>query len=100
LQGQRSLPPSSGRNNGFADSHTFPPGAIYGFFGELRPLVVLSQVLHRANLMLDYIPYCPRLSSAIGRLAVNPIDRTIYHGAYPEGTAVRFESFELWGLDY
>lgn len=24
-------------------------------------------------------------------------NRVIYHGAYPEGTAIRFESFELWG---
>ena len=24
------------------------------------------------------------------------IDRTIYHGAYPDGTAIRFESFQLW----
>jgi hypothetical protein len=24
------------------------------------------------------------------------IDRTIYHGAYPEGTAIRFTGFEVW----
>ena len=27
------------------------------------------------------------------------IDRTIYRGAYPDGTAIRFASFTLWGLD-
>jgi hypothetical protein len=24
------------------------------------------------------------------------IDRTIYHGAYPEGTAIRFACFDVW----
>jgi hypothetical protein len=28
--------------------------------------------------------------------AIGWIDRTIYHGAYPEGTVIRFESFDLW----
>jgi hypothetical protein len=30
-------------------------------------------------------------------LHIGNIDRTIYHGAFPEGAAIRFESFELWG---
>lgn len=33
----------------------------------------------------------------VGPHAIGFIDRTIYHGAYPDGTAIRFESFELWG---
>lgn len=33
----------------------------------------------------------------VGLHAIGNIDRTIYHGAYPEGTAIRFESFHLWG---
>jgi hypothetical protein len=33
----------------------------------------------------------------VGLHAIGFIDRTIYHGAYREGTAIRFESFELWG---
>jgi regulation of enolase protein 1 (concanavalin A-like superfamily) len=32
----------------------------------------------------------------IGVHAIGKIDRTVYHGAYPEGTAIRFESFRLW----
>jgi len=28
----------------------------------------------------------------IGLHAIGAIDRTIYHGAYPDGTAIRFES--------
>jgi tetratricopeptide (TPR) repeat protein/regulation of enolase protein 1 (concanavalin A-like superfamily) len=32
----------------------------------------------------------------IGLHAIGDIDRTIYHGAFPEGTAIRFESFQLW----
>jgi hypothetical protein len=35
----------------------------------------------------------------VGLHAIGHIDRTIYHGAYPDGTAIRFESFQLWGLD-
>ncbi|MCX5748626.1 MAG: AAA family ATPase [Candidatus Saganbacteria bacterium] len=33
----------------------------------------------------------------IGLFAIGMIDRTIYHGAFPDGTAIMFESFELWG---
>jgi regulation of enolase protein 1 (concanavalin A-like superfamily) len=32
----------------------------------------------------------------VGLHAIGNIDRTIYNGAYPDGTAMRFESFELW----
>jgi tetratricopeptide (TPR) repeat protein len=32
----------------------------------------------------------------IGLHAAGWIDRTLYHGAYPEGTAMRFERFGLW----
>jgi tetratricopeptide (TPR) repeat protein len=34
----------------------------------------------------------------VGVHAIGNIDRTIHHGAYPEGTAIRFESFQLWGM--
>jgi len=33
----------------------------------------------------------------VGLHAIGVIDHTIYHGAYPEGTAIRFETFEVWG---
>lgn len=33
----------------------------------------------------------------VGLHAIGAIDRTIYPGAHPEGTAIRFETFELWG---
>jgi len=32
----------------------------------------------------------------VGLHAIGTIDRMIYPGAYPEGTAIRFESFALW----
>jgi hypothetical protein len=32
----------------------------------------------------------------VGLHAIGNIDRTIYHRAFPEGTAIRFESFGLW----
>jgi hypothetical protein len=34
----------------------------------------------------------------IGVYAIGDIDRTIYPGAYPDGTAIRFESFEIWQM--
>ena len=33
----------------------------------------------------------------VGLYAVGMIDRTIYHGAFPDGTAIRFEAFEPAG---
>jgi len=33
----------------------------------------------------------------VGLYAIGMIHRTIYHGAFPEGMAVRFEAFEVWG---
>jgi hypothetical protein len=32
----------------------------------------------------------------VGLHAIGSIDRTVYHSAYPDGTAIRFESFQLW----
>lgn len=32
----------------------------------------------------------------VGLHAVGNIDRTVYHGAYQDGTEIRFESFRLW----
>ena len=32
----------------------------------------------------------------VGLHAIGNIDRSVYHGAYPDGTAIRFESFRLW----
>jgi hypothetical protein len=33
----------------------------------------------------------------VGLHAIGNIDRLMYPCAYPEGTAIRFEAFELWG---
>jgi regulation of enolase protein 1 (concanavalin A-like superfamily) len=32
----------------------------------------------------------------VGLYAIGNIDRAIYHGAFPEGTAIRFEEFWVW----
>ena len=32
----------------------------------------------------------------VGLFGIGWIDRTIYMGAYPEGAAIKFESFEIW----
>jgi tetratricopeptide (TPR) repeat protein len=36
----------------------------------------------------------------VGLYAIGNIDRAIYHGAYSDGTAIRFESFQLWRLNH
>jgi hypothetical protein len=33
----------------------------------------------------------------VGLHAIGNIDRLIYRGAYPDGAAIQFESFQLWG---
>jgi hypothetical protein len=37
-----------------------------------------------------------RAGEQVGVHAIGMIDRTIYHGAYPDGTAIRFASFDVW----
>jgi DNA-binding SARP family transcriptional activator/predicted Ser/Thr protein kinase len=34
----------------------------------------------------------------VGLHAIGNIDRSVYHGAYPDGTVIRFESFHLWAI--
>jgi hypothetical protein len=37
-----------------------------------------------------------RRGTQVGVYACGSIDRTLYHGAYPEGTAIRFEAFRAY----
>jgi regulation of enolase protein 1 (concanavalin A-like superfamily) len=37
-------------------------------------------------------------SVQVGVHAIGNIDRSVYHGAYPEGTAICFESFQMWQM--
>ena len=32
----------------------------------------------------------------VGLYAIGNADRGVYHGAYPDGTAIHFDSFQLW----
>ncbi|MBN1248780.1 MAG: AAA family ATPase [Anaerolineae bacterium] len=34
----------------------------------------------------------------VGVHAIGVIDRSVYHGAFPDGSAIRFSSFKLWAL--
>ncbi len=47
---------------------------------------------------VGHVPFPVEDPVQVGLHAIGNIDRTIYHGAYPDGTAVRFESFRLWGM--
>jgi hypothetical protein len=40
----------------------------------------------------------PKDLDQIGLHAIGKIDRAVYRGAYPHGTAIRFESFRMWRL--
>ena len=41
-------------------------------------------------------PFAAQGPIQVGVHAIGNIERTIYRGAYPEGTAIRFSSFGLW----
>jgi DNA-binding SARP family transcriptional activator/class 3 adenylate cyclase len=47
---------------------------------------------------VGHIPFPVEDPVEIGLHAIGAIDRTIYHGAYPDGTAIRFESVRHGGL--
>jgi predicted ATPase/class 3 adenylate cyclase/regulation of enolase protein 1 (concanavalin A-like superfamily) len=45
---------------------------------------------------VGHVPFAARGPVQVGVYASGDINRTVYPGAYPDGTAIRFESFELW----
>jgi hypothetical protein len=38
-------------------------------------------------------------SLQVGLHAIGVLSELIYPGGFPDGTAIRFESFTIWGLD-
>jgi regulation of enolase protein 1 (concanavalin A-like superfamily) len=50
----------------------------------------------KAWFTLGQVPFAVQKPIQVGVYASGDINRTIYQGAYPDGTAIRFESFELW----
>jgi hypothetical protein len=50
----------------------------------------------QAWLTAGEIEFAARAGEQVGVHAIGMIDRTIYHGAYLEGTAIRFESVDVW----
>ena len=47
---------------------------------------------------VGHVPFPVEDLVQVGLHAIGSIDRSIYHGAYPAGTAIRFESFQTWGM--
>jgi DNA-binding SARP family transcriptional activator len=47
---------------------------------------------------VGHIAFPFEVRAQIGVYAIGNIDRLIYHGAYPEGTAIRFTSVKYWAL--
>jgi predicted ATPase/DNA-binding SARP family transcriptional activator len=74
-----------------------------------RVFLRLERVVDRVNALcsadgvswftVGHVPFPAEDPVQVGLHAIGNIDRTIYHGAYPDGTAIRFESFQLWGLN-
>lgn len=72
-----------------------------------RVFLRLERVVDRANALcsadgvswftVGHVPFPVEDPVQVGLHAIGNIDRTIYHGAYRDGTAIRFESFQLWG---
>jgi tetratricopeptide (TPR) repeat protein len=50
----------------------------------------------QAWLTAGEIEFVARDGEQVGVHAIGMIDRTIYHGAYPEGTTIRFACFDMW----
>jgi hypothetical protein len=44
------------------------------------------------------VPFAVEDPLQVGAHAIGKIDRAVYRGAYPEGTAIRFDSFSVWQL--
>jgi hypothetical protein len=45
------------------------------------------------------VEFPQREGEQVGLHAIGMFSRTIYHGAFPEGTAITFESFDLWAAE-
>jgi hypothetical protein len=45
------------------------------------------------------VEFAARDGEQVGLHAIGMIDRTIYHGAFPQGTAMRFASVDVWTVD-
>jgi hypothetical protein len=52
--------------------------------------------LHLSWFTVGHVEFPVKNPVQIGLHAIGNIERTIYHDAYVEGTAIRFESFTLW----
>jgi predicted ATPase/class 3 adenylate cyclase/regulation of enolase protein 1 (concanavalin A-like superfamily) len=50
----------------------------------------------KAWFTLGHVPFAVQDPLQVGVYASGDINRTIYQGDHPDGTAIRFESFELW----
>ena len=47
---------------------------------------------------VGYVEFPDDSPVRVGLYAIGYIDHLVYHGAYPDGTAIRFESFHLWEM--
>ena len=58
----------------------------------------VADARREAVLKVGQATFPARSPVQVGLYAVGKIERSIYPGAYSDGTAIRFESFQLWGL--
>ena len=77
-----------------------------GRLSSERAFLRLERIGNRVNalcsadgaewLTVGYVDFPIEGPVEVGLHAIGAIERTIYHGAYPDGTAIRFASFQLW----
>jgi hypothetical protein len=59
-------------------------------------VIALCSADGQAWFTVGHAPFAAQDPVHVGVYACGEIQRSIYHGAYPDGTAIRFESFQLW----
>jgi hypothetical protein len=94
------------RDVGIGRGRLLPVGA--GSASTSRVFLRLERIGHRVNVLcsadgeewftVGYAEFPVEDPVEVGLHAIGDIDRTTYHGAFPEGTAIRFESFHLWTI--
>lgn len=47
---------------------------------------------------VGYVEFPGDCQVRVGLHAIGYIDHLVYYGAYPDGTAIRFKSFQLWEM--
>ena len=91
---------ATGRPTGFIRAWATATGDDLRIFLRLNGSAISVRALCSADgarwFTVGHIDFPVADPIQVGVFAIGNIDRAIYRGAYPEGTAIRFTSFQLW----